>query len=95
MITEGSCDPKFERFRDLVEERLTSGKEIGASLCVNVDGKNVLDIWGGHARHGKDPPMGKRHPHRRLVLHKIVTALAAIKLIDQGLLDPEERVTKY
>lgn len=95
MITEGSCDPKFERVRHLVEERLASGNEIGASLCVNIDGKNVLDIWGGHADMEKTRPWEKDTLTVVWSCTKIVTALAAIKLIDQGLLDPEERVTKY
>lgn len=95
MITEGFCDPKFEGVRDLVEERLASGKEIGASLCVNIDGKNILDIWGGHADMEKTRPWEEDTLTVVYSCTKIVTGLAAIKLIDQGLLDPEERVTKY
>ncbi|CAG8311400.1 unnamed protein product [Penicillium salamii] len=95
MAVQGSCDPLFNRVRDLVQERLDLGEETGVSLCINIDGKNVLDIWGGHA----DAEKTRAWEENTLTVvwssTKVITALAALKLIDQGLLDPEERVFKY
>lgn len=45
--THGYCDPAFSRVRELLQQRLSQGDELGASLCVNIDGKNVVDLWGG------------------------------------------------
>ncbi|GAB0139203.1 hypothetical protein EsDP_00007416 [Epichloe bromicola] len=91
----GSCDPAFNRVRDLLQEKLTSGEELGASLCVSVDGKNVLDLWGGHADAEKSRPWEEDTVTVVWSCSKVVTALAGLTLIDRGLLDPEERVSKY
>jgi CubicO group peptidase (beta-lactamase class C family) len=91
----GSCDPAFNRVRDLVQERLASGEELGASLCVSIDGKNVLDLWGGYADAEKSRPWEEDTLTVVWSCSKVVTALAALTLVDRGLLDPEERVSKY
>ena len=39
-----------ERFRPVVEafkENYRLGEEIGSSVCVTIDGRPVVDIWGG------------------------------------------------
>jgi CubicO group peptidase (beta-lactamase class C family) len=94
-VVNGSCEPAFNRVRDLLQEKLTSGEELGASLCVSVDGKNVLDLWGGHADAEKSRPWEEDTVTVVWSCSKVVTALAALTLIDRGLLDPEERVSKY
>ena len=93
--TYGSCDPAFNRIRDLLQERLVTGEEVGASICVNIDGKNIVDIWGGHADAAKSRPWEKDTLTVVWSCSKVVTALAALTLVDRGLLDVEERVSKY
>jgi CubicO group peptidase (beta-lactamase class C family) len=93
--THGSCDPAFNRIRDLFQERLNSGDELGASLCVNIDGKNVLDIWGGYADAAKTRPWEEDTLTVVWSCSKIVSALAALTLVDRGQLDVEERVSTY
>ncbi|KAJ5312774.1 hypothetical protein PENANT_c007G04040 [Penicillium antarcticum] len=93
--THGSCNPAFDRLRDLLQERLDSGDELGASLCVNIGGKNVLDIWGGYADAAKTRPWEKDTLTPVWSCSKIVSALAALTLVDRGQLDVEERVSKY
>ncbi|KAJ5325676.1 uncharacterized protein N7506_008778 [Penicillium brevicompactum] len=95
MTVNGSCSPKFDRIRDLVQERLDLGEELGLSLCVNIDGENVLDIWGGHANEEKSRPWEEDTLTVVWSSSKVITSLAALKLIDSGLLDPEESVSKY
>ena len=43
----GHCDPRFARVRDALADNLAAGKEVGASLYVNIDGEEVVDLWGG------------------------------------------------
>ncbi|KAJ6041984.1 uncharacterized protein N7446_013050 [Penicillium canescens] len=93
--TYGSCDPAFNRVRDLLQERLVTGDEVGASICVNIDGENILDIWGGHTDAAKSRPWEKDTLTVVWSCSKVVTALAALTLVDRGLLDVEERVSKY
>ncbi|KAJ5491987.1 Beta-lactamase-like protein [Penicillium expansum] len=93
--THGVCDPAFKRVRDLFEQRLASGEEVGASICVNIDGKNVLDIWGGHADAAKTRPWEEDTLGVVFSTAKVVVAVAAMILVDRGLLDVEEKVSKY
>ena len=47
-IVHGSYDPRFTDLAKALEDELVNGGEVGAALAVDVDGVNVLDIWGGH-----------------------------------------------
>lgn len=91
----GHCDLKFRRVRELLQENITSGEEIGASICVNVAGTNVVDIWGGY----KDVKRSQAWEKDTLVLvwstTKCVTSLAALILMERGMLDPYEKVCVY
>lgn len=50
---EGRCDPAFapvaEAFRGLFDPAREGVREIGASVCLIVDGRTVADMWGGLA----------------------------------------------
>lgn len=91
----GYCDPVFNSVRDLLQQRIVSGDEIGASLCINVDGKNVLDLWGGYADEAHTRPWEKDTLSVIWLCSKVVTTLAANILADRGLLDVNEKVATY
>ncbi|KAJ5902214.1 hypothetical protein N7495_002742 [Penicillium taxi] len=93
--THGHCDPGFESVRELLKQRLERGSELGASLCVNIDGKNVLDIWGGHMDTAKTKPWEENTLGVVWSCSKVVTNLAAHILVDRGLLDVNEKVATY
>ncbi|KAL1798941.1 hypothetical protein ACET3X_002978 [Alternaria dauci] len=92
---QGTCDPRFAKLKDLFQSYLDSGEELGASVCVNLDGKDVVDLWGGHADAAQTRPWEKDTVTCIWSSTKTVTALAALVCIDRGLLDPNEKVSKY
>lgn len=94
-VTHGDCDPAFTSVRDLLQQRIVCGKELGASICVNIDGKNVVDIWGGHLDVARSKPWTKDTLTVVWSCSKVVTSLAAMILVDRGLLDPNEKVATY
>ena len=49
MTVDGSVDPRFEAVRDAFERNFVERDEIGASVCVTLDGETVVDLWGGVA----------------------------------------------
>jgi len=53
---EGFCTPRFEPLRQLFEELIESGQDLGASLVVTVDGEFALDLWGGWADEARSRP---------------------------------------
>lgn len=93
--THGDCDSAFTSVRKLLQERIASGAELGACICVNIDGKNVLDIWGGHADAARTKPWDKDTLTPVWSCSKVVTSLAALILVERGLLDPDEKVATY
>src|SRR3954463_10959686 len=52
---QGRCESRFERVREEFERNFSERGELGASLCVTVDGETVVDLWGGVA----DPATGR------------------------------------
>jgi len=90
-----SCDSTFQSVRDLLKQKLAEGKEAGASICVNIDGQNVVDIWGGYADANQTKPWEKDTITGVWSSTKVVTCLAAHMLVDRGLLDMDKKVATY
>jgi CubicO group peptidase (beta-lactamase class C family) len=92
---EGRCDPGFEAVRDAFTRNFAEYKEVGAACCVYVDGRPVVDIWGGVA----DVATNRGWAEDTIVLvyssTKGVTATAANLLIERGELDPDAPVAEY
>lgn len=91
----GTNDPAFESVRELTQKQLSSGEELGLSLSVNIDGKDVLDLWGGHADVARTQPWKKDTITLVWSCSKVVTNLAAMLLVDRGQLDVNEKVATY
>lgn len=95
MDVHGHCDARFTPVRDALTEQLESGNELGASLTVDIDGRTVVDIWGGW----RDPDRSSAWTRDTITnvwsTTKTVTNLAALLLIDRGLIDPYAPVATY
>ncbi|KAJ9270408.1 hypothetical protein DTO212C5_3439 [Paecilomyces variotii] len=91
----GLCKPEFDHVRRIFQERIAQGEELGASLCVDIKGETVIDLWGGHADPAKTRPWEEDTLTVVWSCSKVVCALAAAILIDRGVLDPDEKVSKY
>ena len=94
-VISGDCDSRFERVRDAFAANFDAGKEIGASVCVTLDGKPVVDLWAGHA-----DKAGTRPWHRNTIVNVYSTtkglgALCANMLADRGALDLDAPVAQY
>jgi CubicO group peptidase (beta-lactamase class C family) len=92
---QGTCDTRFELVRQEFERNFGERGEVGASVAVTVDGKTVVDLWGGVA----DPQTGRPWDRDTKVVvwssTKGATALCAHILVDRGELDLEAPVARY
>ena len=92
---EGSCDRAFAGVRQVLEEQVASGAQIGAAIVVRLGERVVVDLWGGH----RDAE--RREPWQRDTLvnvwstTKSPVALCAHFLADRGLLDMDAPVARY
>jgi CubicO group peptidase (beta-lactamase class C family) len=90
---EGTCEPGFEPVAAAFAENFRSRGDIGAAACVIVDGRRVVDVWGGHAAPGT--------PWQRDTIVNVwsstkgVVALAVQMLVDRGQLDLDTPVATY
>ncbi|KIW84774.1 hypothetical protein Z517_00162 [Fonsecaea pedrosoi CBS 271.37] len=92
---QGHCDEKFREVQDLLQRYIDSGEELGASLAVNWDGKDVVNIWGGYADQDQKRPWEKDTITNLFSTTKTVAALAVLILVDRGLLGVNDKVAKY
>ncbi len=90
-----SCDPRFERVREEFERNLAERDELGASVCVIVDGETVIDLWGGVADAETGSAWERDTMNVIMSCSKGVTALCGHILIDQGQLDLDRPVAHY
>ncbi|CAG8886260.1 unnamed protein product [Penicillium egyptiacum] len=91
----GLCDPKFYGLKKILEDNVASGKELGASLYVNVGGKAVVDMYAGFVDEAKKNPWAENTKTAVFSTSKCITNLAALVLVDRGLLDLDAKVSKY
>lgn len=84
---QGAADSRFEPVREAFAENFVKHGENGAACCVYVDGKQVVDIWGGTYENDT----------LQLVFSttKGITAIAAHILVQEGRLDLDAPVVQY
>lgn len=91
----GICDQRFALVREEFERNFAERGEVGASVSVIVDGKAVVDLWGGVA----DAESGRPWQEDTIAVvwssTKGATALCAHILADRGELDLDALVAKY
>ncbi len=92
---EGTCAPQFENVRDAFAKEFADGNELGASLCVTVEDEIVVDLWAGHMDEAKTRPWERDTLANVYSTTKGITAIAAHRLVDEGLLDLDAPVAEY
>jgi CubicO group peptidase (beta-lactamase class C family) len=92
---QGRCDARFERVREAFAREFAAGNEIGAAVCVTLEGEAVVDLWGGH----QDPERTQPWQHDTLAnvysATKGITAIALHRLVDEGCVDLDAPVARY
>jgi CubicO group peptidase (beta-lactamase class C family) len=91
---DGTCDAAFAGVRDVFEASFDKG-EVGAGVAVYVDGKQVVDLWGGWADGARTRPWAEDTIVNTFSTTKGMTTICAHRLIERGLLDVDERVSTY
>ncbi|TSD98192.1 beta-lactamase family protein [Skermania sp. ID1734] len=95
MAVDGFCDPAFTRVRDIFEASFADGLNTGAAVAASVDGRVVVDLWGGIA----DPRTGRAWerdtPCPCFSCTKAVTTTAALLVMDSHGLSLDQPVTSW
>jgi CubicO group peptidase (beta-lactamase class C family) len=89
---DGWVATEFEPVLDVFAQNFDARGEVGAAVAVYLEGRPVVDLWGGVA----DAATGRPWAQDTIVLvysaTKGVTAICASRCMEQGLLDPDATV---
>ncbi len=86
---------RFADVLDLLRRNVADGTELGASICVVKDGEVILDVWDGWADREKTQPWQRDTITPVWSISKTMTNLAALVLVERGLLDLDAPVSRY
>jgi len=90
----GTVEPGFESVREAFEAGFQED-ELGAAVSAYVDGRKVVDLWGGWANAARDREWERDTVVTTYSATKGATATCAHRLVDRGLLDVDAPVAKY
>ena len=91
----GFCDPRFEHVADEFVRNFQERGEVGASVCLTVEGETVVDLWGGSANPAINQPWKEDTLCMVWSSTKGATALCAHILASRGELDLDAPVARY
>jgi len=80
----GSCDPRFAQVREEFARNFAERDEVGAAVCVIVDGAPVVDLAGGWADVDTQAPFGPDTLVDFYSVGKAFLGLCALQLVDAG-----------
>jgi CubicO group peptidase (beta-lactamase class C family) len=92
---EGFCDNRFKAVKEVFKSNFDNDLEVGASFAVTLNGKHVIDLWGGYANAAKTVRWKKDTIVNVYSTTKVMTAICIHMLVDRGLLDLDDPVAKY
>jgi CubicO group peptidase (beta-lactamase class C family) len=92
---KGTCLKEYSDLQEAFAANFADGLDIGASLCLSLDGETIVDIWGGFA-----DGAGQRLWEEDTIANiwsatKIPVIVATLVCIDRGLLDLDAPVADY
>ncbi len=92
---EGTCDAKFAAVKDIFAENFAEHDELGAAVAVYLDGKPVIDMWGGF----RDAARTRRWSEDTMAcgfsVSKAYVSVMGHMLADRGRLDLDKKVADY
>ena len=92
---EGNCDPAFVAVREVFAASLADGHDLGGSVAVFVDGRPVVDLWGGIADRKTGRPWTRDTACVTFSATKAVTATAALLLAERGAVSLDSPVAEW
>jgi len=91
---EGQCDSAFTAVADAFIENFSKRDEVGASVALNIEGRTVVDLWGG--RRTRNGAAWERDTVATVFsATKGAMALCAHMLADRGALDLDAPISRY
>ncbi|MFC7429404.1 serine hydrolase domain-containing protein [Nocardia tengchongensis] len=94
-FVDGQVDPAFRAVRDVFEASFADGQNAGAAVAVFVDGRPVVDLWGGVADARTNRPWLRDTAVVTFSCTKAVTATAALRVAHEHGVGWDDPVTSW
>jgi CubicO group peptidase (beta-lactamase class C family) len=91
----GTYEPEYRAVVDAFVENFEVEDEVGAACAIVLDGRAVVDVWGGWRDGARAKAWDAPTTVCMMSVAKGITAICFNMLIDRGLVDPNARVTDY
>jgi CubicO group peptidase (beta-lactamase class C family) len=91
---DGTCDARFALVRDVFGRNLEAG-EIGASCAIVVDGRLVVDLWGGWTDEARTRAWSDDTLVNVFSVGKPVVALCLLQLVADGSIDLDASAARW
>lgn len=91
----GSIDDRFRPVQTALEESLTKGWDLGASVYVSVDGESVVDVVGGFKDRSKTQPYDKDTMSLIFSSGKVLEGIAIAIAMEKGYLDYTDKIAQH
>lgn len=95
VTVHGRCEPEFAALADEFRRNFAERGELGASVAVHIDGRSVVDLWGGVADQATGAPWQEDTIAVMFSATKGLAATCLHMLADRGKLDFEAPVARY
>jgi CubicO group peptidase (beta-lactamase class C family) len=92
---QGTCASGFERVRDAFEQNFALRGEVGAAVAAWVDGRLVVNLWGGSADAAGERPWRENTLATVLSGTKGLSSTCVHQLVERGEIDLEAPVARY
>lgn len=94
-LIEGTYEDRFAPLIAFLGAQLASGYDLGLSVTVDLGGRTLVDVWGGHTDEAQTAPWEPDTITNVWSTTKTMTALSALVLADRGGLDLDAPVARY
>ncbi len=91
---QGECEARFAPVREAFEKSFAGGEEVGASFAAFLDGRPVVDLWGGFCDAARTRPWQRDTIVNVFSTTKAMAALVLHMLVERGQVDLDAPVAK-
>jgi CubicO group peptidase (beta-lactamase class C family) len=90
----GTCDPRFAAVAEAFRENTARRDELGAAVAVLVEGRPVVELWGGWADAERTRAWRRDTLVNVFSVGKALAALCVLKLVSRGSLEFDEPIAR-
>lgn len=95
MTVQGHADSAFDAVREIFAANLAEGRDLGGAVAVYVEGRAVVDLWGGVADRKSGRAWERETPCVAFSCTKALTATAALRVSAETGIGVEEPVARW